>query len=106
MGRRDLRYVELKSGYDGDGPASISWVIFNRTGLTVYYRDRVLRRIHRGGVQGNYRDAETGEEYWVSGVKRDGQDRHWAGAGQVPIDQDAEDEYRRRIAKGSTNGGR
>ena len=30
---------------------------------------------------------ETGESYWVSGVKKDGQDRHWAGSGKVLIER-------------------
>lgn len=93
MARRELRYVELKTGYADNGPASISWVTFNRTKRTVYYRDRVLRRIHRGGVRGNHYDVETGEEYWVSGVKRNGKDRHWIGSGPVEIDEDARAEY-------------
>jgi hypothetical protein len=44
-------------------------------------------------VSGNYVDVVTGEEFWVSGVKRDGNDRHWAGGGPVEIDADVFDEY-------------
>jgi hypothetical protein len=109
--RRELRYVELKTGYGDSGPASIGWVTFSKTWQTVYYRDRVLRRIPGGGVSGNHRDAETGEEYWVSGVKRDGKDRHWAGSGPVEIDEDALEAYemlmrrRPRAPKSSTQTG-
>jgi hypothetical protein len=63
----------------------------------VYYRGKQLERIPGGGIAGNHVDTETGEEYWVSGVKRDGQDRHWAGSGNVEIDEDAADEYRRVV---------
>ncbi len=91
--RREIRYVELKTGYAGDGPASISWVGFSKTGSTVYYRGRSLRRIRGGGISANHYDVETGEEFWVSGVKADGQDRHWAGRGDVDIDPDAADAY-------------
>jgi hypothetical protein len=38
-------------------------------------------------------DAETGEEYWVSGVKKRGRDRHWAGSGRVSIEASAVAEY-------------
>lgn len=100
MARRQLRYVELTTRSNHNGPASISWVTINRTGKTIYYRDRVLRRIRSGGVVGNYYDVETGEEYWVSGVKRNGEDRHWAGSGPVEIDDDARDEYRRLTGHG------
>jgi hypothetical protein len=98
---RQIRYVELKTGYGDSGPASISWVTFSKTWQTVYYRDRVLRRIPGGGISGNHRDVETGEEYWVSGVKRDGKDRHWAGSGPVEIDEDAREEYDRLMLGGS-----
>ena len=44
-------------------------------------------------MKGNYVDVDTGEEYWISGVKKDQKDRHWAGAGPVEIDDDVKDEY-------------
>jgi hypothetical protein len=69
----------------------------SKTGRTVYYRSKQLERIRGGGTSGNHVDIETGQEYWVSGVKRDGQDRHWAGSGNVEIDEDAADEYRRVV---------
>ena len=87
--------MELKSGYHDDGPASISWVTFSKTGRTIYYRGKSLERIIRGGIGSNHRDTETGEEYWISGVKKDRQDRHWAGRGEVVIDDDAREEYER-----------
>ena len=37
--------------------------------------------------------SETGDEYWVSGVKKDGLDRHWAGAGKVSIETGVVREY-------------
>jgi hypothetical protein len=93
--KRRVMYVELKSGFADSGPAWIGWVEFSKTGRTVYYRGRALRRMKGGGIAGNHVDVETGEEYWVSGVKKNGQDRHWAGTGTVSIDPDAADEYQR-----------
>jgi hypothetical protein len=46
--------------------------------------------------------VETGEEYWVSGVKRNGEDRHWAGSGPVVVDDDAREEYERLMAERAT----
>ena len=46
-----------------------------------------------GGVSGNYIDIETGEKYWVSGIKKNGKDRHWAGSGPVLIEREAIEEY-------------
>ena len=100
MARKELRYVELKTGFNDNGPASVSWVTINRAGKTIYFRDRVLARIRGGGVKGNYYDTRTGEEYWVSGVKRNGEDRHWAGCGPVEVDDDARDEYHRLMGRG------
>ena len=98
--RREIRYVELKTGFNDDGPASISWVTFSKTGRTVYYRGRSLQRIIRGGVGSNHVDVQSGEEYWISGVKKDRQDRHWAGKGAVEVDDDAREEYERIIRQG------
>lgn len=53
-----------------------------------------------GAVVGNYADVKTGEEYWISGVKKNGEDRHWAGFGPVEIDDDVRDEYLELIGKG------
>ncbi len=85
-----IMYIELKSGND-NGPAWIGRVRTSKTGRTVFYRGRTLRR--QQGISGNHVDVETGEEFWVSGVKRDGTDRHWAGSGPVEIDADVLDEY-------------
>jgi hypothetical protein len=95
--------VELKTCFNDDGPASISWVTFSKTGRTIYYRHRTLQRIIRGGIGSNHRDTETGEEYWISGVKKHGQDRHWAGKGEVIVDEDAREEYE-RITGRATDG--
>jgi hypothetical protein len=84
-------YVELKTGFSDNGPAWIGKVTFSKTGRTAYYRGHNLRRVH--GVSGNYLDVQTGEEYWISGIKRDGTDRHWAGGGPVGIDSDVRDDY-------------
>jgi len=36
---------------------------------------------------------ETGESFWVSGVKKNGEDRHWAGSGKVLIEAAAVSDY-------------
>ena len=88
-----IMYIELKSGYPDNGPAWIGRVSFSKSGSTIYYRGRELQRIIGGGIRGNYIDVQTREEFWVSGIKKDGHDRHWAGAGPVHIDDDVRDEY-------------
>ena len=87
-------YVENKDG-DIDGyEARIGWVSFSRSGRSVYYRGRHLKRIRRGGVFGNYRCSETEDEYWVSGVKQRGSNAHRFEPKQIHIDKDAELAYR------------
>ncbi|MDQ6920604.1 MAG: hypothetical protein M3170_03265 [Candidatus Dormibacteraeota bacterium] len=86
-----IMYVELKSDQGDRGPAWIGRVRTSKTGRTIYYRGLTLKR-HQG-VSGNHVDVATGDEYWVSGVKKDGSDRHWAGGGPVEVDWDVLEEY-------------
>ncbi len=95
-----LRYIELKSGYSDDGPAWIGYVQESKSGRTLYFNGRGLMRLkgqRRGNSGGNCVDMETGESFWVSGVKKDGQDRHRAGSGKVLIEADAVSDYLRTI---------
>lgn len=88
-----LMYVENKQG-DIDGHvARIGWVTFSKTGRSIYYRGRTLKRMKGGGVSGNYYCEETGHEYWVSGIKVRGSNAHYAEFTKIHIDQDAEQEY-------------
>lgn len=87
----NIKYIELKSGYSDDGPAWIGNVKESKSGKTIYFNDHAFQKCQ--GIQGNYYDIETGEEYWISGVKRNGQDRHWAGNGKVHIDRKCVDKY-------------
>lgn len=88
----ELRYIELKSAAQS-GRAWIARVLLSRSGRTVYFNGRALRRARGGGIRGNHFDTRTGEEYWISGVKRDGRDRHWAEGGVVRVDAAVVAEY-------------
>ena len=92
---RRVMYIENKEG-DIDGvSARIGWVSFSKTGRTVYYRDRALKRAKGGGIYGNYFDEETGEEYWISGIKKRGSNAHYAEPVDISIDDDALNEYKK-----------
>ena len=52
-----------------------------------------LKGQRRAESGGNYVDMETGESFWVSGVKKNGQDRHWAGSGKVLVEAAALADY-------------
>jgi len=86
-------YVENKSQAGDHGDARIGWVTFSKTGRSIYYQGKCFQRLKGGGVAGNYFDSETGDEYWISGVKTSGTNRLWAGGGDVQIDDDARSEY-------------
>lgn len=86
MARLKMLYIELKSDLSDRGPAWIGLAKVSGSGRTIYFSGRALKRVKGGWGAGNHRDLETGEEFWVSGVKKDGTDRHWAGGGAVMID--------------------
>jgi len=86
-----LRYIEQKSGFSDNGPAWIGLVSFSKTGTTVYFNGKAFKRGQ--GISGNHYDIETGYEYWISGIKKDMTDRHWAGGGIIYIERRILDEY-------------
>jgi len=90
-----LRYIELKSGHNDSGPAWIARVKVSRSGRTVYFNGKALKRA--SGAGGNHFDIENGQEYWISGIKKNGLDRHWAGSGFVAIEAAAVPEYLRLV---------
>src|SRR5688500_574410 len=94
-----IKYVERISGCGHNGPAWIARVRLSRSGTTVYFNGKALKR--RNGIIGNHYDLRTGDEYWVSGVKKRGTNRHWAGSGKIMIEQSALAEYQRLIGKTS-----
>src|SRR4051812_35642696 len=84
-----LKYIELKSGYSDNGPAWIGKVGFSKSGKSIYFNGRGFR----GNGHGSSVDIETGEVYWISSVKKNNNDRHWAGKGKIMIDKKVVQEY-------------
>ena len=74
-----LRYIEIKSGYGDRGPAWIGRVVLSRTKTTVYFNGRAFRKSYGQGISANYFEVETGEEVWISGIKKNGRDRRGGG---------------------------
>lgn len=90
-----LRYIEQKTlgkgaSLNDKGPAWIARVVMSRSGRSLYFGGRMLLKANV--PYGNYIDAES-NAYWVSGVKKNGEDRHWAGSGKISIESSAVDEY-------------
>lgn len=94
-----VMYIEQKTA-DGSllndrGAAEIGEVSFSKTGTTIYFKGKSFRKAsvcagRRIGPGFNYVCVETGDGYWISGVKKRGTNRHWAGGGPVTIDSTGE----------------
>jgi hypothetical protein len=89
----ELKYIELKSGFGDTGPAWIGMAEFSKSGRTVYFNGKALKNSNAQGIAGNFYDIENGDEYWISGIKKNGTDRHWAGGGKIMIDRKVVDLY-------------
>ena len=93
-----IMYIERKSG-GLIGDARIGRVTFSRTGCTLYYKDRRFQSLKGAGFKSNYMDVETGEDYWISGPKRDGSDRLYGERIPVEIDEEVREEYWREVRR-------
>lgn len=91
--KRQLMYIENKSG-DVDGArARVGWVTFSKTGRTVYYQGKSLQRANE--TEGHHLDVENGDEYWVSSVKKPSSNGHYVVPVDIEVDDDALKEYQR-----------
>lgn len=89
-----IMYIELKThpgGHNDSGSARIGRVTFSKTARTIYYKGKQLQP-GRPATCGNHYDIETGDEYWISGCKKNGEDRLF-GSAPVEIDEDVREEY-------------
>jgi hypothetical protein len=87
-----IMYIESKA--DGlSGPARIGRVSFSKTGKTLYYDGKTFQSLKGAGFKANYVEVESGDEYWISGCKRDGTDRLYGERLPVEIDDDVREEY-------------
>ena len=87
-----IMYIEFK-GPGIVGPGRIARVRFNRTKRTIFYKDQIFRRIVGGGFKANYIEESSGDPYWISGPKANGDDRMYGSQTPVPIDDDIREEY-------------
>jgi len=94
-----IMYIENKSEGLSGGEARIGRVSFSKSGSTLYYQGRSFRSLKGAGFKANYYDVETGEEFWISGPRRDGSDRLYGERVPIQIDDDVKEEYWRDIRK-------
>jgi len=97
--RTELKYIELKSGFSDNGNAWIGLVSFSKSGKTIYFDGKAFQSLNGMGISGNYFDLESGDEYWISGVKKDMSDRHKFGGGKIYVEKRILSEYLQTIGK-------
>lgn len=81
------------------GPARIGRVTFSRTGTTIYYGGKSFYKLSGSGFKSNYAEEKSRAEYWISGPKRNGEDRLYACNIPIEIDEDVREEYWTKIRK-------
>ena len=90
--RSRVMYIEDKS--EGlEGKARIGRVYFSKTGKTLYYRGMKFRSLKGNGFKANYFEVESGQEYWISGPRKDQNDRLYGGNRNIVVDSDVKEEY-------------
>jgi hypothetical protein len=93
-----IMYIESKAG-GLTGPARIGRVTYSKTGCTLYYGGKSFQSLKGSGFKANYFDVETGDEYWISGPRKDGADALYATNVGTEIDDDVREEYWTAIRK-------
>lgn len=97
--RSRIMYIEDKS--DGlEGPARIGRVYFSKSGKSLYYDGLMFQSLSGAGFKANYFEVDSGDHYWISGPRKDQNDRLYGGNKGVVIDDDVKEEYEALI--GST----
>lgn len=95
--RNKIMYIEHKTMQNDRGDAWIAEVEFSKTGQTIYFNGLALKKMkgthYAYSEFSNYYDLENRQAYWVSGIKKNGEDRHWAGGGKINIEKKIIDEY-------------
>ena len=93
----ELKYIELKTGFSDNGPAWIGKAEFSKSGQTIYFNGQMFKKqsgyANAYRTYSNYYDKETGDEYWISGIKKNGEDRHYWGSGKIMIDKNVVEQY-------------
>jgi hypothetical protein len=92
LARSRIMYIESKS--EGlEGPAVIGRVYFSKSGKTLYYKGLKFQSLKGTGFKANYFEMETGDHYWISGPRKDQNDRLYGGNRGVSVDPEVRDEY-------------
>ena len=92
LSRSRIMYIEDKTnGLIGN--ARIGRVYFSKSGKTLYYRGLKFQSLKGSGFKANYYETENGNEFWISGPRKDQNNRLYGGNKGVEIDNDIKEEY-------------
>ncbi len=91
MGRTRIMYIEKKT--EPTGEATIGRVRYSKSGSSIHYDGKTFETLRGTGFKANYFDIETGEHYWISGPKKNGEDRLYGERLPILIDEDVREEY-------------
>lgn len=98
-----VKYIEHKPAEHTDrATAWIARVWPSSSGRTLYFNDMALKRC--SGNDSNHCDLVSGEDYWVSGVKKNGSNRHWNGGGPIYIEKSLVEWYEAYVDQKHFNG--
>ena len=90
-------WIECKGENGLVGPARIGRVTFSKSGRSLYYRGKRFESMSGDGFKTNYFEVESGDEYWISGCRKDGRDALYNT--DVEVDEDVREEYWNGIRK-------
>ncbi len=95
--RSRIMYIEEKeSGLEGQ--ARIGRVYFSKSGRTLYYKGKSFQSLKGAGYKSNYFEVTSGEHFWISGPRKDENNRLYGGNLNVHIDDDIKEEYLKLIS--------
>ncbi len=96
LSRSKVMYIEDKpEGLEGE--ARIGRVYFSKSGKTLYYQDKKFQSLKGSGFKANFFEVKSGQHYWISGPRKDQNDRLYGGNRGVEIDDDVKREYNHYI---------
>jgi hypothetical protein len=88
--KKRVMYIEQKTdGFrplDDQGPSMTAEVTFSKTGKTIYCGAKTFHRFNC--IFGNHWCEEDDNEYWISGVKKDGRNRRKGNSDKVEKKED------------------
>ena len=87
-----IMYIEHK-GAGLTGEARIGRVEFSKTSKSIHYNGQTFQTLGGTGFKSNYFDIESGDEYWISGCHKDGNDRLYSERTPIYLDKEVQEEY-------------